>query len=223
MKKSIILTISLLMAGAFAASAQDCTLFFPQKEGTKLTYTNYSKPGKVDSYLTYLIKNKNSDQSRITIEAENLNAKGKSELKYEFDAWCEDGSFYIDMRNMISSMQVKDIEGFKIETNDLHFPSTMKEGQQLKDASMKMSMQGPISMAMSVSITNRNVEAVEDISTPAGTFKCCKISSVVKSDMGFIKVENQVTEWYSENIGMVKSVTQNKGKVISTCELTQIE
>lgn len=78
-------------------------------------------------------------------------------------------------------------------------------------------------MAMSVSITNRNVEAVEDISTPAGTFKCCKISSVVKSDMGFIKVENQVTEWYSENIGMVKSVTQNKGKVISTCELTQIE
>jgi hypothetical protein len=41
--------------------------------------------------------------------------------------------------------------------------------------------------------------------------------------MGFIKVENQVTEWYSENIGMVKSVTQNKGKVISTCELTKVE
>lgn len=49
-------------------------------------------------------------------------------------------------------------------------------GQQLKDASFTMEMTGPLPVTISSNITNRKVEALEKVTTPAGTFDCVKVS-----------------------------------------------
>jgi len=59
-------------------------------------------------------------------------------------------------------------------------------------------------MNITIAITNRKVEAVENVTTPAGTFECYKISYDIDTKMMFtVKVKG--VEWYAKNVGLVKS------------------
>ena len=78
-------------------------------------------------------------------------------------------------------------------------------------------------MNMSVSITNRKVEAVENITTPAGTFECYKITYDVATKM-MINVKMKATEWYAKNVGMVKSESYTSdGKLAGSTLLTGLK
>jgi hypothetical protein len=104
----------------------------------------------------------------------------------------------------------------------MEFPSNMQAGQVLKDARITMTAktQGITVMNMNVYITNRKVEAIEDVTTPAGTFSCYKLTSDVETKM-MMKVSVKNVEWYSMNVGVVKSESyNNKGKLTGYTLLT---
>ncbi len=219
----IVILLSIITAKSFA---QNCTFYFPSKKGSELGYTYYSKPGKVESSSKILIADKKESNGRIMIDiaAESFDAKGKSTLKFNYSAWCDGDNFFIDMRSALASMNLQELGEFKITTSDMEFPSKMSPGQKLKDASIKLSMEGPIPVSMSTDITNRKVESLEKITTPAGTFDCVKISYDMFSVVSIIKTEGHVTEWYAQEVGLVRSETYNKkNKLLGINELTNIK
>jgi hypothetical protein len=221
MKKMFLLIALFSWAGLVVA--QNCTLYFPSDEGSELTYTWYSKPGKAESSskLTVIKKDETGGKVKMDIAAESFDAKGNSQMKFNYAVWCDGEVFYIDMRNALGSMNLPELEGFKIETTDMQFPAGMIAGQQLKDASIHLSLEGPVPMNLVTNITNRRVEARESVTTPAGTFDCYKISYDMFSKVSIVKTEGRVLEWYAPNVGLVRSESYNKkNKLMGFNELT---
>ena len=75
---------------------------------------------------------------------------------------------------------------------------------------------------MRIDVTDRKVEALEKITTPAGTFDCMKITSVCFTKM-LIKSETEMTDWYAPNVGLVRSETYQRGKLLTFSELTDLK
>jgi hypothetical protein len=112
----------------------------------------------------------------------------------------------------------------QIKGNNMEIPSNPKPGDVLPEASVEMSMKmGFITMKMSALIANRKVEAVEDISVKAGTFKSYKFTGDVNATAMGIKVQTNVIEWYAKGVGIVKTETYEKGKLQSYTELIEIK
>jgi hypothetical protein len=115
----------------------------------------------------------------------------------------------------------KDME-MKIEGGNLEIPSTMKAGDMLNNGDMKMSFSssGMTIMNMTINISNRKVDAVENLTTPAGTFECYKISFDAATKM-MVNVKTRGVEWYSKGVGLVKSETYSTdGKLMGSNVLT---
>ena len=85
---------------------------------------------------------------------------------------------------------------------------------------MKM---GFINMKMSAQVTNRKVEAIEDVTVKAGTFKGYKFSSEVNASAMGMKSKSNNTDWYAKGIGIVKTESYDKnGKLQSHTELIEL-
>lgn len=224
MMKKIVLLIAVIACTTYL-SAQDCTLYFPSREGTELGYTYYSKPGKAESSskIKIVSKDQSGGKLKMDIAAETFDAKGKPALAFNYAVWCDGEYFCIDMRSALGSMNLTELQGFKIETTDMQFPSKMNPGQKLGDASIQLSLEGPVPMNMVTNITNRMVESRESVTTPAGTFDCYKITYDTFSKVSIVKTEGRVVEWYAPNVGMVRSETYNKkDKLLGFNELTSM-
>jgi len=119
------------------------------------------------------------------------------------------------------------MEGFKnmeikLTTDDLMYPSKLSPGMDLKDGSISLEVGNGL-MNMTTNIINRKVESREEITTPAGSFKCYKISEDVKSKVGFIKVNMRNVAWIIQDIGTIRSESYNKrGKLNTVTELVKI-
>jgi len=209
--------------------AQDCPMYYPDQENTQMEYKQYDKKGNLSgsSVQKIISIRKSAGSTEAEIASEHFDAKGKSLGSATLTAKCENGVFYIDMKNYMSQESMesyKDME-MTIEGGDLEMPRTMKAGDVLKNGNLKMSFAsgGMTIMNMSVSITNRKVEAVENITTPAGTFECYKITYDVATKM-MINVKMKGTEWYAKNVGMVKSESYTSdGKLAGSTLLTGLK
>lgn len=96
-----------------------------------------------------------------------------------------------------------------------------KTGDKLPESKFLYKLK-PIKMTASVS--NGTVEGFETLTTEAGTFNCLKVSYQAKYKIMFISETTYITEWYAENIGLVKSEEKTKrGKVTATSTLVRIE
>jgi hypothetical protein len=217
-------SLILIIAGLQNASAQDCPFYFPPETGTELVLTTYSRPGKVKSSVKQVTAGKKviDGKTRLDVISESFDAKGKSVAKGNFEVWCDGGHFYLDMRSMLSSMNMSEMGEAKIEATNMEFPASPTPGQKLKDASITMTTQGPIPFNMRIEVTDRKVEAVEKITTPAGTFDCVKITCACSSKM-LIRTETKMTDWYAPNVGVVRSETYHQGKLLSFSELTSLK
>jgi hypothetical protein len=68
---------------------------------------------------------------------------------------------------------------------------------------------------MSTKITNRKVEILEEITTPAGKYKCAKITYDMEMKMGMV-IKLKGVEWISQKVGIVRSESYDqKGKLMS--------
>ncbi|HPV56084.1 MAG TPA: hypothetical protein PKW61_03055, partial [Tenuifilaceae bacterium] len=74
-----------------------------------------------------------------------------------------------------------------------------------------------------VNVTNRKVEAIEDVTVGAGTYKAYKFSSSVLVVTMGIKVNTASTDWYVKGVGVVKSIgLDSKGNKVSSMELIEM-
>lgn len=226
MKK--LLFFSLLLLIGMILKAQET--FFPTKEGTVLIYKTFDKKEKVAGTIKYTIKHVtiNGDNMDITYQYESIDPKDKPVFKEEITIHKKGDKLYLDMSNFINKgafQQNGEIPAtVEVKGTDLEIPTDPKPGDLLPNANIEMSMKmGFVNMKMSAQLSNRKVEALEDVTVKAGSFKGYKFSSVVNASAMGIKTEANVLEWYVKGIGIVKSENYDKGKLQSHTELIEIK
>ncbi len=225
MKKILIPVIFSLLAIS-GLKAQNCFKYFPTKEGTTLEYTYYDSQDKVTAISEQTVIEKKTENGKQIITYQVVNKPVDTDTTYTrtFDIICDkDGKINIDL----SAMMPNTLNGMQLEVEGgmLDFPRNPTVGQELEGSTMiiKMLSEGKLIATANSDITNRKVEAIDDVTTPAGTFHCIVISYEQTITLGFIKNTAKIKEWYSENYGLIKAESYNKkGKLDSYHELTKI-
>ena len=220
-KLTSILLITLMATGL---SWSQCHDYYDFKEGTTWQYSNYNQKGKPLGKSSQAVTGytATSDGYAATIEVVSEDKKGEKTESMELAWECKNGVMLFDMKKFFPQEQMEGSEDMElaISGENLEFPSGLSIGDDLEDAEVKMNF-GSEGMAlnMTVNITNRFVEGKESITTEAGTFDCLKISSTITTKM-MMKVEMQSIEWIAPGVGMVRSESFRKGKLMGYTELT---
>ncbi len=223
MKKSIVLLFIIgLMAGIATAQNNICSKYYPLKENVRYEMTHYNGKDKVQSSVSYLVKE--ADDNGALIVADFIDKKGNEINHMEYRIDCVNNGISIDFKSLGNNNimeQYKDAEVEMTGTN-IELPNNLSANQTLPDANMTMKINmAPLSMTMFIDITNRKVEGNETITTPAGTFECVVITHDLNLKMGISK-KSFFKQWFAEGAGMVKSEEYNKrGKVISKSVMTK--
>ncbi|MCK5105190.1 MAG: hypothetical protein KAR17_20345, partial [Cyclobacteriaceae bacterium] len=142
--------------------------------------------------------------------------------------YCKNGKFEFDMAFKMNgeALQAYEDMDINVDATEFQIPSMdTAPGTLLKDGSLVVDVaSNSVHMfKMTVLITDRKVEAREEIKTPAGDFDCLKLSQKISTKM-IIGIEASSIEWYSEGVGMVRSESYNKkGKLNGYSELTKFE
>ena len=224
MRKAVFLVLFSFLVLHYSNAQNNCSKYYPLKEGTKFQITNYDKNDKPGAVIDYLVKESTGDSALIYYEL--MDDKGEIVMTSEYGISCENDGISIDFNSLAAPgmmEQYKDMEVDLTGTN-LYIPNELSVGQSLPDADllMKVSMSA-INMNMTVRIFDRKVEGMETVTTPAGTFDCVILSQSTESKMG-VKVSGSSKEWYAPDVGMVKQESYNKkGKKIASSVLTSFE
>jgi hypothetical protein len=216
----------ILLTG-FAASlyAQDCQGFVPATVNTSLEYNHLNAKGKIESSHKSVLKEIVQNADALIFKTQNtyFDDKGKELSKSDFEYICKDGVISFNLSNMFDQSMLSQYQTMemKVESDKMEIPSVLQAGQTLNDGTATITIlnQGVKMMTMNMAVTNRKVEAIENITVAAGTFPCYKITYDVETKVMF-KVQVKAVDWYSMNIGLVKSETYDKnGKLTGSTEL----
>jgi len=226
--KKLFLFTALIFVG-MALKAQE--IFFPTKEGTVLVYKTFDKKDKETNMVRYTIThiNINGSDMDITYQVESIDPKEKLIYKDEITIHKKGDNIYFDMSNFINKaafQQNGQIPAeIQITGNNMEVPSSPQPGDLLPDANVEMTMKmGFINMKMSAQVTNRKMEAIEDITVKAGTFKGYKFTSDVSASAMGLKMKSNSKEWYAKGVGVVKTESYDKnGKLQSYMELIELK
>ena len=215
-----------------SVKSQDCTMYFPDKIGSEIETTAYDKKGKITSISSFKIL-----EVRQTEKGQEIRAESEIVIPDEKDAviskgevvfYCKDGKFYIDMDQYLKDLNLEAYESMdvSIDSRDMELPANPKVGDVLEDGNLTVVVRSNnIKIAtMTIDISNRVVELIEDVTTPAGTFECFKLNYDIKSKIGFIKQNYKNSVWYAKGVGAVKSESYDKkGKLDGTTLLTKFK
>lgn len=226
--KKIILFTAIIMVGTWLHAQE---IFFPTNEGTVLVYKTFDKKEKEINQVRYTItqlKNKGTETD-ITYLLESIDPKDKLVFKDEITISQKGDKLYMDMSNFVNKAAFQQNGEIPSEVtvtgNNLEIPSNPTPGDVLPDANVTMGMSvGFINMKVSAEVTNRKVEAIENLTVKAGTFKTYKFSSEVNSTALGLKTKSRSIEWYAKGVGIVKSETYDKNdKLVSYMELIELK
>jgi hypothetical protein len=226
--KTVLFTIITIFS-ALIINAQET--FFPTKEGMVLTYKSFDKKDKVSGVTKYTIEKVNisGNDIDITYLCEVLDNKEKLVFKEEITVHQKGDVLYIDMGNFLNKAAFQQ-EGsipaeVEVKGNNMEIPLNPVPGQTLPDANIEMAMKmGFVNMKMSADITNRKVEAIEEISVTGGSFKCYKFSGDVNTVAMGIKVQAKTIDWFAKGIGSVKTESYDKkGNLSGRTELVEVK
>lgn len=217
------LFIGMLFLLTLPATGQNCSKYYSMEEGTTFQITNYDKNDRPVGVIDYVVKESSGDTALLAYEMHD--EKGKLIMSSEYGIICKDDGVAIDFKSLMSPGvlgQYQDME-VDISGTDMILPNDLSQGQQLPDAEVLMNISmAPMNMKMTVKMQNRNVEANETITTPAGTFDCVVVTYDQETKMG-MKITGKAKQWFAEDVGMVKSESYNKkGKLIGSSVLTAL-
>ena len=208
---------------------QDCSDFFPQKEGTVLKYVSYDKKDKVSGTSEMSFSNKEVTADGVTVTFVSKFSDDSNEALYESEqkVECRGGVLYIDAGKFLdpSTMSAYETMEVEVSADNLELPLESPAGTQLGDGSVTAVVRsnGIKIITIMVQLTDRKIEAMESIKTPAGEFDCIKYSYNILTQMGFVKVNMSALEWYSPEYGTIISETYNKkGKKAGSTVLESI-
>ena len=211
MKKIILLAFVFTCRSSFSQNCGDY-YYFQNNKTIEISIAN--KKGKETGKIVYAISdvNKKGSATVSTIHSEMFDKNGKSTSKATNNLQCDNGIVMMDMKMFIPSAQAEQMGEMSAtsSTNYLEYPSTMREGDALKDASFSMDFKSTsgINSHISIDMTNRKVVGKESVTTPAGTWDCFKITyhskMIFKMGIG-IPMNFDVTEWFAPGFGTVKT------------------
>lgn len=226
----VILPLAFLLMSMLPEEVCDSALF---KKGTTITMTNYDSKGNAVSTGTSTIQSviQSGTSTSADMHVVTVDNKGKEQGQADIKMRCENGKYYMDMKNFVASSagkMGKDIT-LDFEGTDMEYPSVFDLNSSLPDAMVKMTAKsnGTTVATTIAKMYNRKVIAKESHTTPAGTFECWKISYDIDVDiafsMGKIPVKPyQNIEWYSSQVGIVRTESYKEEKMESYSELTKI-
>ncbi|NOU62172.1 TapB family protein [Marinifilum caeruleilacunae] len=229
MKKIFYLILILLFTNEYSI-AQECTIYIPNTVGTELHYEMTNQKGKVlGAYTQKLLSIKNKgDETIYSLLQTTMDGKSDDKILMQdtITFRCKGNEFYIDMDQYMNDKQMEAFQNMevKVVTDDLNYPANLSPGQKLKDGSITVSIEGGMmNMSFTTNISNRKVEARENMDTPAGSFKCYKLSEDIQSKTGFVNVTMHNVMWISKDIGTIRSESYNKkGKLTGITQLVKI-
>ena len=224
MKKliSIIILVIMTAGGVFAQNQ-----FFPSKEGLVLLYANIDAKGKIDSYTRQTIRKVEGSDNNFSVsyvgQALDKNLKPVSDLEIPFTVTVVNGVVEWDMKSFVSI--APGTEGFiEIEGDKIRIPSTLSPGDKLDDVKFTMTLNMGIRIRTEISLTEQECLSIDDVTVPAGSFKCHKLSQKSAATVMRRTTTTKTISWYAPGIGTVKTeVYDDKGKLQSSMELHAIE
>jgi len=222
MKKIVLLSVAFLMVTGTLFSQN---IFFSTKQGQKLLYATMKDNGKVDAYTSQTISKVTGSGKNISItyigqilDKNKKPVKSNPEVTYTINVI--DGVMELDMKSFATpgTEDLVTISGDKIR-----FPSTIKPGDKLEDVQMTLTISMGIKMTTDIAITQRACIAIEDVTVPAGKFKCIKLTETTSTTFMRQTSEMKMSSWYALGVGIVKTdMHDSKGKLISSQVLESI-
>ena len=202
--------------------AQNCG-YLLLKNNAEVEMSMFDKKGNASGKVVYKVLSSNGTEAKVNSKV--FNEKGKELTNAEGTYKCEEGNFSVDMKAMLPGDQSKAMKDMEVKTNNatLNYPSTLIVGSKLADNEFTADSYtgGMKLMSMTLKVTDRKVEGKENITTPAGTFECYKITSN-QNIKAIFNMNIQTTEWFSPNIGIIKSESYRKGELSSSMMITKI-
>ncbi len=212
-----------------ALLAQDCTPWFPFKEGSIFEYSFFDKKDKKTGSMLYKVGDVKTSGSNVAYDlmATFFDKKGKEVVAFEFEAACNDGNYQVNMSNFMNPQYREIFNEMQVKTSgeDLVIPSKLAVGQTLPDAhSITEAEMGVINMKVEIEITDRKVVDKVKVETPLQTFDAFKINSSEKVKMPMFSRQSNSIYYYSPGYGQVKTESYDKkGKLDGYMLLTKFE
>jgi len=220
---------ALLVVNVTGAFAQNT--FFSTKAGMVLVTAQKNAKGNIDGYTRMTIKNVEGSGNNMTIsyvaEALNKNMKSASNppMEIPLKVIIKDGVMILDMQEMFAG-QMKD-QQMKMEITGvpMELPGSLQPGQSLKDAEITMSIDLVITkMTTTVKMTDGKCLAIEDVTVPAGTFTCHKITQTATTTVMKKTIKTRTVSWMAPGVGTVKTESyDDKDKLTGSTELVEVK
>jgi len=223
--KQLLLTVLFSVTLFFSALTQNCADFYFFQNNKTVNLTLYNSKGEENGKKIYVVSNVQTQGATTssTVNSELYNGKGKLQAKGVNTMQCTGGVMLMDIRMTLSDQQQKQLANATAKTDNvfIEYPAGMKEGDNLKDASLHMDLtvnNSPETVDMN--ITNRKVAAKEKITSTAGSWDCFKItytSKVMIKVMGIgVPVSIDVTEWFCPQFGVIKTETKYGSTLVTS-------
>jgi len=218
-----------ILSVAFATGTRAQNTFFPTKAGAVLLYAQKDAKGKPSSYSKLTIKSVEGSGSNMTISyvMETLTKDRKSNnppSETPCKMVIKNGVMILDMNQLFSGVAKDPQAKIEVSGMPMELPGNLQPGQALKDADVTMSIDMTVmKMNMSMKMTDGKCLAIEDVTVPAGTFKCYKITQTVATTVMGRTISGRSVSWYAPGIGSVKSESYNdKDQLQSSQELAEM-
>ena len=232
--KRLSILFALLIANVLIARAQCNNPFYTMKEGRHFEMENYNGKDKLQAKIRYTITNVSETDHgyEATLSSKTLDKKDKELAAGDVIIRCDDGVLEMDIQQLLNGMkQLQNTEGMEVDIQGDHLviPASLSVGDVLPASTTTITMKvNDTNVGMSTmdfAIKNRTVAAQEEVTTPAGTFSCYKITYDMDMDirvMGMGRTTNLTgTEWIAEGVGMVRNEQYGEdGKLNSYSVLT---
>ncbi|MDR2952460.1 MAG: hypothetical protein LBU82_04375 [Treponema sp.] len=222
-KVFFIALVVLLTTGLYAQNT-----LFAAKKGIVLTYQNSDDKGKTSGYSVMTIKDVKGSGKNMTIyygmAALDKNRKPiKDFSEKDLTVEIKNDVIFFDMNQLIPA-EIQQ-QGVKMEVSGIRMelPNNLQPGQKIKDSNVTMTMDLGIMKTNSVlKMTDGKCLAIENVTVPAGTFKCHKITQTITTTTMGINAVTKSISWYAPDIGTVKTETyDDKDKVASSTILIE--
>lgn len=213
MTKNLLFVFLLLITTGI--TAQNCDLYFPLVENKGVQYQNFNKRDKIESTQDVMVKKvtRHSDHTEALLSTRFYDNRDRFQHEGEFTVRCKGNELMLDVQSLLDPDM---LEGFKdmeinISSIDIIIPDNLKVGDNLPDAGMNMSVStaGMKITEIEINITERKVQAIENITTPAGTFECFKITYETNTQSRTMGMTNRLTsknvEYYAPGVGNVRT------------------
>ncbi|NQX77652.1 hypothetical protein [Gilvibacter sp.] len=162
------------------------------------------KRGRLQTILEYTTSEVTDDGMTIALEVKDKRNRYLTDSS--FKAICEGGVTRLDAASLVSS-QLQRYEGmeYSISGDDLFFPNALEVGETPPDASVEMRVDaGVMAITTTISMIDRKVIALENITTPAGTFECYLVTYSNRVSVSGMAQNLTCKQWISRGVGMVK-------------------